>query len=148
MLLLRLETPQGRYLLDTSLITEIIPLVQYTKVPHSPEYLAGMINFRGQAVPVVDLGWLIDEMPCRELMNTRIIILRLVLREGEKPLLGIIAEGVSGTLRLDRSAIESSEMLPPELFDPMEAEGRQFVQFLDIEKILGPERMENLAAYC
>ena len=34
---------------------EILDLVPVTKVPQTPDYLLGVINLRGQVVPVVDL---------------------------------------------------------------------------------------------
>ncbi|MEJ2689734.1 MAG: chemotaxis protein CheW [Deltaproteobacteria bacterium] len=125
MLLLRLQTPKNRFLLDASVITEIIPLVFYHKVAHSPAYLVGMINFRGQPVPVVDLGLLLEEVPCQERMNTRIILVKVALNDDKKLLLGIIAENISGTLRLEKTPADSSEMLPQELSDSTESEEQQ-----------------------
>ena len=148
MLLLRLQTPKGRYVLDASIITEVIPLVHYTKVPHSPDFLAGLINFRGHPVPVVDLGMVMDEIPCRERMDTRIILIKVVLPEKRQLLFGIIAENISGTLRLDRSTGQSTEMLLHELVNPLEADGQQFLQLLNVEKVLGAERIARLSAYC
>ena len=148
MLLLRLQTPNGRYVLDVTSVVEVIPFVHYTKVSHGPDFLSGVINFRGHPLPVLDLGLLIDATPCRERMNTRIILTRIALTERKKLFFGIIAEGVSGTLRLERNYEESSEILLQELTNPQEADGQQLLQLLNMEKILGPERIAKLSAYC
>lgn len=148
MLLLRLQTPKGRYVMDTSIITEVIPLVHYSKIPHGPDFLAGVISFRGQPVPVVDLGFLLDETPCRERMNTRIVLIKVDLPKKKQLLFGIIAEGISGTMRFDRGAGESSEVLLQEEVNSLEMDGQQFLQLLNVEKVLGPDKIERLAAYC
>jgi purine-binding chemotaxis protein CheW len=36
-------------------VKEIISLVDITKVPHTPHYVKGIINLRGNIVPVIDL---------------------------------------------------------------------------------------------
>lgn len=148
MLLLRLQTPKSRYMLDTSVIAEIIPLVHYTAVPNSPEFITGVINFRGRPVPVVDLGQLIDKMPCRQRVNTRIILVKIASAEKKQVFLGIIAESISRTLHLNRAPEQSSEMLVHELLDPDKSDQQQFVQLLDLEKVLGPERITRLVDYC
>jgi len=148
MLLLRLQTPDGRYVLDASAISEIIPLVHYTRVPNGPDFLAGIINFRGHAVPVIDLGLLMDAKPCRERMDTRIILTRIAATEKKQLFFGIIAEGISGTLRLEHTGEESSEILLQDLVNPTEANGQEFLQLLNVAKVLGSERITSLLAYC
>ena len=148
MLLLELQTPKSRYVLDASTVVEIIPLVHYAKVANGPEFLAGLINFRGRAVPVVDLGLLIDKVPCRQRMNTRIVLVEMWVAERKQALFGIIAESISGTRRVDRPTEEISEMLVHELLNAREDDRQQFVQLLDIEKIMGPEKIAFLANYC
>jgi len=135
-------------MLDASVIAEIIPLVHYTVVPNSPEIITGVINFRGRPVPVVDLGQLIDKMPCRQRVNTRIILAKIAIAEEKQVFFGIIAEGISSTFHLNRAPKESSEMLVHELLDPDKSDQQQFVQLLDLEKVLGPERITRLVDYC
>jgi chemotaxis-related protein WspB len=42
------------YALDTADICEVLPLLRITRVPHAPSGVAGLINYRGRSVPVVD----------------------------------------------------------------------------------------------
>ena len=43
------------YGIDISHVTDIIELQKITEVPDMPEYVRGVINLRGQVIPVIDL---------------------------------------------------------------------------------------------
>lgn len=43
------------YGIDISYVTDIIELQKITEVPDMPEYVRGVINLRGQVIPVIDL---------------------------------------------------------------------------------------------
>jgi chemotaxis-related protein WspB len=49
MLLLLFEIGNGRYALETSQIIEIVPLVNLKKIPTTPAYVAGLMNYRGDS---------------------------------------------------------------------------------------------------
>lgn len=59
------DTQKGRFLtfrmgdedygIEIRQITEIVGMQRITKVPDSPEYMKGVINLRGQVLPVTDL---------------------------------------------------------------------------------------------
>ena len=43
------------FALDIASVREVLELGNVTRVPRTPEYIRGVINLRGRAVPVVDL---------------------------------------------------------------------------------------------
>lgn len=43
------------YGIDISYVTDIIELQRITEVPDMPEYVRGVINLRGQVIPIIDL---------------------------------------------------------------------------------------------
>ncbi|RMD84785.1 MAG: chemotaxis protein CheW, partial [Candidatus Dadabacteria bacterium] len=45
----------GHYGVEILNIQEIIGVIHITKVPKSPPYLKGIINLRGNIIPVIDL---------------------------------------------------------------------------------------------
>jgi purine-binding chemotaxis protein CheW len=45
----------GEYGLETLKVCEIISHIEITAVPQTPDYVKGVINLRGQVIPVVDL---------------------------------------------------------------------------------------------
>jgi chemotaxis-related protein WspB len=86
---------ESAYGLDIVPIREIIPFVELQALPHAPDFLAGMLNYHGAMVPVIDVTQLLSGDRSRPLLSTRIIIVTHVLRDGETKLVGLLAEGVT-----------------------------------------------------
>ena len=61
------------YAMSTDYVMEIFTSVDITKVPMMPEYISGVINLRGQIVPIVDfrllLGRYPEENPCAIILD-------------------------------------------------------------------------------
>lgn len=53
--ILKFSLAYERYGLETQYINEVIPLKQFTPIPHTPDHLFGIINVRGRIVALVDL---------------------------------------------------------------------------------------------
>lgn len=88
-------------------IKEIMQMQDITPVPQMPSYVKGVINLRGQVIPVVDLS-LRFAMPSREYTpRTCIVVVRNNSPEGER-LIGAIADGVSEVLTISDSDVENS----------------------------------------
>jgi chemotaxis-related protein WspB len=76
MLLLTFTVGPNRYAIDVTDIVELVPRVELRLVPHAPAFLAGLLSYRGNVVPVIDLCLLLDVAPCRDFLSTRIILVR------------------------------------------------------------------------
>ena len=74
MLLLIFTVAANRYAIDVKRVVEVIPRVELRKISHAPAFLAGVLDYRGKIVPVIDLGLLLDTTPCRDCLGTRIIL--------------------------------------------------------------------------
>lgn len=56
---LRLRLQEMQCAIDLSFVERVFPLVALQQVPGGPRYLAGLMNYRGESLAVVDLGlWL------------------------------------------------------------------------------------------
>jgi chemotaxis-related protein WspB len=62
-------------------VVEVVPLLTMNPIPQAPKGVAGMIVYRGQAIPAVDLCELTIGHPARERLSTRIIIVEAGGRE-------------------------------------------------------------------
>jgi chemotaxis-related protein WspB len=91
------------YALDTADICEVLPLLRITRVPHAPSGVAGLINYRGRSVPVVDLRELMLGESARPHISTRLIL----VRHGEH-LLGLIAEQATEMMRREQVSFADS----------------------------------------
>jgi chemotaxis-related protein WspB len=74
MLLLTFTAGANRYAIDVARVVELIPRVELRPVPHAPAFLAGLLGYRGQVLPVIDLGALLGAAPCPDRLSTRIIL--------------------------------------------------------------------------
>lgn len=81
---------------------------QITRVPKTPKFLEGVVNLRGEVLPVVDQRRRF-EMPKLEKNETR----RLVVIKTERHRAGIIVDSVSDVLRAGREQVAP----PPDLTD-------------------------------
>lgn len=104
-----------RYAIDAQRVVEVIPLVELKKLAYSspnansesensPNYIAGLLNYRGQIVPVIDLSQLLFGTPARPYLSTRIVITQYPGEDAAFYLLGLIAERLSDTLNIQPTA--------------------------------------------
>jgi len=87
-------------------VREVPP--QITRLPKTPKFLEGVVNLRGDVLPVVDQRRRF-EMPPRSPTDRR----RLVVVRTERHRAGLIVDDVSDVLRVPAHAVES----PPDLND-------------------------------
>jgi chemotaxis-related protein WspB len=74
MLLLTLKAGTNRYAINVARVIELVPKVELTLIPHAPQFVAGLLAYRGKFIPVIDLGLLFNNVPCRDCLSTRIIL--------------------------------------------------------------------------
>jgi chemotaxis-related protein WspB len=74
MLFLLFELDGDRYALDACEIAHVLPLVPVRPTPGTPPWIAGLIDYVGVPVPVIDLAMLALGRPARALMSTRLVL--------------------------------------------------------------------------
>ena len=70
------------------------------RLPHTPDWVAGVANYRGTAVLVVDTSLLMIGKPCRTILSTRILLTSVQSQDGAAKILGLMAENVTGTVKI------------------------------------------------
>jgi chemotaxis-related protein WspB len=133
MLFLKFRIGSESYALDTTQIAEILPLLQITRVPKAPVGVAGLINFRGRAVPVVDLSELMLGEPARPHISTRLILVHY----GEN-LLGLIAEQATETMRREAGSFTDSGIASgaAPYLGPVTEDGGRLIRCIEVQKLL------------
>ena len=97
-----LKFDSEQYVIDISYIDNIVRLQKITRVPHAQPYFLGIINLRGEVVPLLSLRRKF-ELPDKEYTNaTRILILKV---EGNAKI-GILVDEVREVVTLTEDAIE------------------------------------------
>jgi purine-binding chemotaxis protein CheW len=123
-------------------VREILEYDTVTKVPATPPSIRGVINLRGRVVPVVDLAVKLGLPESVVTKRSCVVVVEMVL-EGERTVMGLLADAVSQVLDLPASEIE-----PPPPFGTrvrvecllgMGRAGKRFVLLLDIDRLLSTD---------
>jgi chemotaxis-related protein WspB len=138
MLFLLFQVGADRYALDARQIAEVLPLVAITRLPHSPPGVAGVCNYRGVPVPVIDLNELAIGRPAQPHLSTRLIVVHYPDGTGARHLLGLIAENATDTVRR-----EPADFLPSGITNagapylgPVAAHAAGFIQWIQADRLL------------
>ncbi len=150
MLILTFKAGGNRYAVDVARVVELVPRVELRTIPHAPGFLAGLLGYRGQVVPVIDLGLLLGAGPCPDRLSTRIILVNHAAddhnqSEGDRvgKLLGLIAEQVSDLTRVQPEQVVPAPVHLPEApyLDTIARTDQGFVPLIEVSKlslVLGP----------
>lgn len=115
-----------------------------TRVPKAPAFVEGVINLRGEVVPIVDLRKRFGLATRGIGYDTRLIIVEV---NGE--LVGMIVDAIIEVLRVPSSAIENA----PEIARGVDAQylagvakmEERLVVLLNLERALSPQETQELA---
>lgn len=100
----------ARYAVALADVAEVVPLAPLTRVPGTPGWLAGVANWRGRVLPVVDLRPLLDA-PAPPLPTSARFVVLTPAGSGSAAV-GVLAEAVPGVHEGDLAPLEP---LPPTL---------------------------------
>ncbi len=110
MLILVFGVGQEKYGLEAGKVIEVVPSVPLRGVPHAPAFVAGLLNYRGRILPVVDLLQMIEGRPCKEVLSTRVMVVDCAAAGAAPRLVGLRAEHVTETLRVEESDFVDSSV--------------------------------------
>lgn len=110
MLLLLFQAGNQQFGLQTRSVVDVTPVPLLRPVPLAPPYVAGLCDYRGTVVPVIDLSALLGGRPAKILMSTRLA----VVQYNDAHLLGLLLENATETLscreeELERPGIQVDE---------------------------------------
>ncbi|MFZ5942950.1 MAG: chemotaxis protein CheW [Bacillota bacterium] len=131
------------YGLEITKVQEIVRFQEITKVPNAPSFIKGLINLRGQVIPVVDLKKRFYGTGSEVLEDTRIIVVKAAAHT-----IGIIADQVSEVMRVPEDSIEPTPSLINDfnqsgITGVGKLEGRLLI-LLDLEKTLSSAEISEI----
>lgn len=86
---------------DIMHVKEIIRMMEITKVPKSPDFVEGVINLRGNVVPIIDLRKRFSMEGKERDKNTRISVIDL-----DGTIVGFVVDAVHEVLRIPSDTVE------------------------------------------
>jgi purine-binding chemotaxis protein CheW len=137
------------FALDIASVREIQDVTEITRIPKTPEFMRGVVNLRGNAVPVMDLRQKFGMERTERTINTRIVILEIRRGEGIS-LIGSLADSVKEVFEMEAEAVDP----PPRMGTSVRADfiqgiGKQngkFVLILDIDKVFTERELDEARA--
>jgi purine-binding chemotaxis protein CheW len=131
------------YGVDISQVQEIIRLVEITHVPRAPHFMEGVINLRGQLIPIIDLRTRFGMHRADATKNTRIIVTEI----GNKRV-GIVVDNVSEVLNIPIESVEEApEMIAGVGTEYIQGVGKmneRLIILLDLTMVMSVEEKQQL----
>jgi purine-binding chemotaxis protein CheW len=123
------------YGLNIHNVENIEKRISITRVPHSKPYIKGIINLRGNVIPIVDLRARFRLPSTPDTDDTRIIIIT------HKELkIGIIVDSSSETLQLSEDAIDPAPSIKSNVEEDFVREigkhNDRIIMLLDLKRVL------------
>lgn len=127
-----------RYAVDGRAVVAVLPRVDLTALPQVPPEVAGVFNFRGQVVPVIDLCRLLGDHPCGINFDARLLLVNYPAEGEKRHLLGLLAENITDTDHLKPEEMVSSGVAVDEApyLGDVHPQAEKIVQTVRIEQLL------------
>lgn len=139
----------AQYAVIVAHVREVLSEMPLTVIPCMPEYLQGVINIRGNVVPVVDLRTKFGLESTESTIDTSIIVMDVHARDDEDVVtVGCLADSVQEVIEIPDENIEP----PPTLGTAIDARfikglGKKdddFIMVLDIDRVFREDEIEVL----
>lgn len=134
---------EADYGIEIEYVTEIIGIQVITEIPQVPEYVKGIINLRGEIIPVIDMRLRFKKPPLEYNDRTCIVIVNI-----KEVVIGLIVDRV-----LEVSTIKEEDIVEP----PRKSKefNRRFIKkigkvsgevklLIDCENLLSQDELEEL----
>lgn len=108
MLFLVFQVGLDRYALEAGQVVEVLPWLALKELPHALPGVAGLFNYHGELVPVIDLNEMARGERCGARLSSRIVLVRYPPRVRRQHLLGLLVEKANATMMLDPGAFVSA----------------------------------------
>ncbi|MEE4357102.1 MAG: chemotaxis protein CheW [Desulfococcaceae bacterium] len=130
------------FALEIGKVREVLDYTGITRVPRMPDFLRGVINLRGNVVPVIDLRLKMGMTAIEKTIDSCIVIAEITI-DGELTQVGALTDSVKEVISLDSNRISP----PPRLGMKLKNEfirgmGKLddgFLIILDIDKVLSED---------
>lgn len=99
-----------RYALPLAQVERVIRAVEIIPLPKAPEIIAGVINVRGQVIPVVNIRKRF-RLPDREIMLSDQFV---IARTSRRPV-ALVADGTDGVIELPEHRVVRAEKILPDM---------------------------------
>ena len=126
------------FAVDVSKVREILDFTPATKVPGTPEFMRGVINVRGNVVPVVDMRLKFGLTKTEKTVDTCIVVMEIIVDE-DTTVLGALVDSVQEVFEIEASQIEPPPRMGTrwrtEFIKGIGKRNDELIIILDIDKV-------------
>ena len=140
---------EEEFAVHVSNVLNIIEMTRITKVPQTPGYMEGVINFRGTVLPVIDTRLKLGMSATEVTENTCIVVMEMSLK-GEKTYIGCLVDKVEAVYEIDDNQIhEAPEMVKginENMLIGMTRINENLIMVLDIEQVFSSHELREITS--
>ena len=111
-------------------IQEIIKPIEYTRVPHTPNYVLGVFNLRGSVIPLIDLRAKFGIQAESQTADSRYIVMK-----NDEEIAGFVIDRLTEAIRLNVRDIDNAPETAAQEKSYIEGVGKQEDRILTILKV-------------
>lgn len=134
---------EEQYGIHISNIKEIIALIKTTKIPKMPDYMKGVMNLRGNIIPVIDMRLKFDLAEKEPEMHTAIVIIQV-----KEINIGFIVDRVEEVLPISAEQISEPPKFGTKIntnfIKGMGQVNNNVIMLLDLDSLLSEKDMESM----
>ena len=135
------------YGVDILRVQEVKGWVPVTSIPHSPDYVKGVLNLRGTIVPIIDLRMRFN-LELKEYTSTTVIVIISIEAPTGNRVIGTIVDGLSDVLDVSLEDIKPAPdfgiNIRTEFISGLATIDDKMIMLLDIDKLLTVEEIQGL----
>lgn len=144
---LTFKLDQEVFAVDVAKVREILDFTPATKVPGTPEFMRGVINVRGNVVPVVDMRLKFGMSKTEKTVDTCIVVMEISV-EDERSVLGALVDSVQEVFELEANQVEPPPRIGTrwrtEFIKGIGKRGNDLMIILDIDRVFSCLEMTAL----
>ena len=139
---------EEEFALEIAKVREVLDYTRILKIPNMPAFIRGVINLRGDVVPVVDLRLKLGMVQREKSLNTCIVIVEVGMGD-EIIVMGVLVDSVEEVFTLDSSQIKPPPRLGTgidiDFIRGMGQRSEKFLILLDVDRVFSDEELKIVA---
>lgn len=135
---------KGEFGIEIMNVREIVPYEQSISIPDTPDFIEGIINHRGNVIPIINLKRRFSLGEFKATKDTRIIVITLEEKE-----VGFIVDEASQTVRLNNSEIDPAPLIiggvdKRYITGVGKLDEKRLLILIDLERILSQDEIKEI----
>ncbi len=135
------------FAVDVANVREILDFTPATKVPGTPEFMRGVINVRGNVVPIVDMRLKFGLSKTEKTVDTCIVVMEISV-DDDKIVLGALVDSVQEVFEMEANQIEPPPRMgtrwKTEFIKGIGKRNDQLIIILDIDRVFSSNELSLL----